>query len=467
VQVTQWGEMQFQARLNDKGMKLIDDFVPGVSATAGRLVGELAFSGTPLRPTLEGRLDVENGRVVHEQLGTLTDLQVSTVFEEISAEEAEPTPGFITPEERISRLAIRTFQGKLGGQPFTVQGKAEMAGIEPTYVAISLDGQDLPLRWGDLFEGLADVDVELRARPGRVEGQPGTTLAPVISGEVNVRQGDMTLPLSGLGAASTAQEGKRLPVDYRGRLNLGDDVWVHALGSRIRVQGELWVLPHEQTSEPVLAGTVDLSRGVLSVPFYNVSFRVHQGQATFQSSRMPTLENVEAETEVAGYQVTAFVNGTYPDLRLSFVSNPPLPEAEVHKLLAVGGLGYLPGASGPDSIRQDLAQTGNFVTGQGLVLAAQFLAAPLTREIGRMLFLTDFSFEFMPPFSYAMKMAKALDDKDRFLLTLTRVMRVGGNQGREESLYGLEWRFQRHLLTRVAFDNYGQLRLWFQGFWDF
>ncbi len=467
LRIPQWGEMKFLARLNDTGLRLIDDFIPGVSATAGRLEGELAFSGTPARPTLEGRLDIENGKVVHDQLGTLTDLRIRTVFEEIQAEEAEPTPGFITPEERLSRLAIQTFQGKLGGQPFTVQGKAEMAGIEPTYVAVSLDGRELPLRWGDLFDGLADVDLELRARPGRVEGRPGTTLAPVISGDVNVHRGDMSLPLSGLGGAQATQGGGRLPVDYRIRLNLGDDVWVHALGSRIRVQGELWVLPHDQTSEPVLAGTVDLSRGVLSVPFYNVSFRVHQGQATFQSSRMPTLENVEAEAEVAGYQVTAFVNGTFPDLRLSFVSNPPLPEAEVHKLLAVGGLGYLPGASGPESVRTDLAQTGNFVTGQGLVLAAQFLAAPLTREIGRMLFLTDFSFEFLPPFSYAMKMAKALDDQDRFLLTLTRVMRVGGNQGREENLYGLEWRFQRHLLTRVAFDDYGQLRLWFQGFWDF
>ena len=183
---------------------------------------------------------------------------------------------------------------------------------------------------------------------------------------------------------------------------------------------------------------------------------------------MPTLENVEAETEVAGYQVTAFVNGTFPDLRLSFVSNPPLPEAEVRQLLAVGGLApYLPGATGPESVRTELTQMGNFVTGQGLVLAAKFLAAPLTREIGRLLFLTDFTFEFLPPYSYAVKMAKALDDKDRFLLTLTRVMRGAASQGRDENLYGLEWRFQRHLLTRAAFDDYGQLRLWFQGFWDF
>lgn len=368
----------------------------------------------------------------------------------------------------VSRLAIETFQGNLGGVPFTVQGKAEMAGLEPVNVDVSLKGEALPLAWGDLFQGLADVQVDLVARPGRLAGQASPSLIPVLTGTVNVQRGDMNLPLSGFGDAQGAGTRGRLPVDYRVRVNLGEDVWVHALGSRIRAQGELWVLPHQDTNMPVLAGSVDLSRGVLSVPFYAVSFRVRQGRATFESSLLPTLENVEAETEVAGHEITAVVSGTYPDLRMNLVSNPPLAEAQIQQLLAVGGLaGYVPGVSGPESGRTDAGLTGNFVTGQGLTMATQFLTAPLSREIGRLLFLTDFTFEFLPPYNFVLKVAKALDDKDRFLLTLTQVMRSGGNQGRNESLYGLEWRFQRHLLTRFAFDDLGQMRLWFQGFWDF
>jgi len=469
AQVAGGGEMNLRARLIDSGMRLLDDLVPGVSATAGKLAGELAFSGTLERPTLEGRLDVENGTVVHDLLGTFSDLQVRTLFDEIPAEQAEPTLGFLAEDLMVSRLAIETFQGKLGGVPFTVQGKAEMAGLEPVNVDVSLKGEGLPLAWGDLFQGVADVDVDLVARPGRLAGQAGTSLIPVLTGIVDVQKGDMNLPLSGFGEAQGSDTGHRLPVDYRVRVNLGEDVWVHALGSRIRAQGELWVLPHRDTNMPVLAGSVDLSRGVLSVPFYAVSFRVRQGRATFESSLLPTLENVEAETEVAGHEITAVVSGTYPDLRMNLVSNPPLAEAQIQQLLAVGGLaGYVPGVSGPETGRTDAGLSGNFVTGQGLTMATQFLTAPLSREIGRLLFLTDFTFEFLPPYNFVLKVAKALDDKDRFLLTLTQVMRSGGgNQGRSESLYGLEWRFQRHLLTRFAFDDLGQMRLWFQGFWEF
>ncbi len=462
------GEMRLLARLTDSGMRLLDDLVPGVSATAGHLQGELAFSGTLERPTLEGSLAIQNGTVVHDLLGTFSGLQVRTLFEEIPADQAEPTLGVLAEDLMVSRLAIETFQGRLGGVPFTVQGKAEMAGLEPVNVDVSLEGQALPLAWGDLFQGVADVDVDLVARPGRLAGQTAPTLIPVITGMVDVRRGDMNLPLSGFGEATGDSARRRLPVDYRVRVNLGEDVWVHALGSRIRAQGELWVLPHQDTNMPVLAGSVDLSRGVLSVPFYAVSFRVHQGRATFESSLVPTLENVEAETEVAGHEITAVVSGTYPDLRMNLVSNPPLAEAQIQQLLAVGGLaGYVPGVSGPEGTRTDPGLSGNFVTGQGLTMATQFLTAPLSREIGRMLFLTDFTFEFLPPYNFVLKVAKALDDRDRFLLTLTQVMRSGGNQGRNESLYGLEWRFQRHLLTRFAFDDLGQMRLWFQGFWDF
>jgi len=469
AQVVGGGEMNLRARLIDSGMRLLDDLVPGVSATAGKLEGELAFSGTLERPTLEGRLDVENGTVVHDLLGTFSGLQVRTLFDEIPAEQAEPTLGFLAEDLMVSRLAIETFQGNLGGVPFTVQGKAEMAGLEPVNVDVSLKGEGLPLAWGDLFQGLADVDVDLVARPGRLAGQAGPSLIPVITGTVDVQKGDMNLPLSGFGEGGGEEARRRLPVDYRVRVNLGEDVWVHALGSRIRAQGELWVLPHQDTNMPVLAGSVDLSRGVLSVPFYAVSFRVRQGRATFESSLLPTLENVEAETEVAGHEITAVVSGTYPDLRMNLVSNPPLAEAQIQQLLAVGGLaGYVPGISGPETGRTDAGLSGNFVTGQGLTMATQFLTAPLSREIGRLLFLTDFTFEFLPPYNFVLKVAKALDDKDRFLLTLTQVMRSGGgNQGRNESLYGLEWRFQRHLLTRFAFDDLGQMRFWFQGFWEF
>ena len=83
----------------------------------------------------------------------------------------------------------------------------------------------------------------------------------------------------------------------------------------------------------------------------------------------------------------------------------------------------------------------------------------LTEQLGRMLFLSEVSFDYIPPAQYVIKLAKALDPNDTFLLTLTRVVR---DNGINESLYGIEWRLTRTFLTRVALDQFARARFWVQ-----
>lgn len=467
------GEMHLLAAMTDNQLRLLDELVPAVSQTSGTLRGSLELSGTLGRPELAGSVSVENGAFTHEMAGRITGLNIRTRFEEIPADEAQPTLGYVPEGDIVSRLSIEQFDGLLGKQPFTVAGSAELAGVEPINVAVNLRGERLPLQWGDLFSGTADVALDLLARPGRLAGQEATTLIPLVTGSVHVLQGDVTVPLSGLGGEGGDAPGfPRIPIDYRVNLSLGDDVWVHLLGSRIRAQGDLRLFADPDTQEPVLSGAVDLSRGVLSLPFYDVSFRVRQGRAVFESSRIPTLENVEAETEFLGYHVTAYVNGTYPDLRFELVSNPPLAQPSIQRMLAGAGMGTTSGGQSELAGQPGMElPVGGLAAGSSLSLVSQLLTTPISREIGRLLFLSDFSFEFIPPYNFIIKIAKALDDKDRFLLTLTRVMRGGAGtnsaQGLDDTLYGLEWRFQTNLMMRVAFDQFGQLRYWVQGLWEF
>ena len=92
-------------------------------------------------------------------------------------------------------------------------------------------------------------------------------------------------------------------------------------------------------------------------------------------------------------------------------------------------------------------------------LLSGILTNRLTEQIGRIFLLSEVSFDYIPPAQYVIKLAKALDPNDTFLLTLTRVIR---DNGISESLYGIEWRLTRTFLTRVALDQYSRARFWIQ-----
>ena len=82
-----------------------------------------------------------------------------------------------------------------------------------------------------------------------------------------------------------------------------------------------------------------------------------------------------------------------------------------------------------------------------------------------MMFLSDLSIDMTSPTGYSFKIAKAIDDKDTFLLTLTRSF--DSKTGLDESVYGIEWRFKPNMLVRLGCNQRGYICPWFQGFWEY
>lgn len=454
--------LDLTVRLVDRGLHIVSAMLPGPEVTSGEMRGRLALAGTIVEPELAGTFEIAGGTVRSEYLGApLTDVNVMTRFERITPEEAEPSPfGLPEPGDLLSRYSIERFQAFLGGQPITASGKAELDGMDPTYLNVVLQGQNLPLKFGELFKGLASIDLEMVGRPGYAEGETEPTLVPLLEGQITVPQGDIDLPLSMLSGDS--EDGgsplPSLPFRYDLNVDIGSDVWVHLLESSVRIMGSLRVLPGP-TGSPVLAGALALSRGTIRVPLYEATFQLRQGWAYFENSLVPELENVEATAQLGDYRVVAQVNGTYPDtLSIDLYSNPPLPEAELTRLLVLGGLPALTGGGAGGS------DVGGFLTSQGVSFLTGYLTNRLTEQIGRALFLSEITFEAIPPNQYSIKLAKALDPRDRFLLTLTRVIQ---EDGRSLNIYGLEWRFQPDMLVRTAVDELGQPRFWYQAFYRF
>ncbi len=456
------GNYGMAARLNDAGLSLIADLVPGIKETAGNMKGEITITGNAEDLDMNGKFDITGGMINHEQAGKITGIAVSGRFMEVPDEEAQSLY-WLPKDTGVSRFVIDKFTGLLGNSRFNVRGFSEVVGIKPANTEVVVEGEQLPLKWGDLFNGIADVELRLTAIPDSFD--KNYKFNPCLTGTIDVASGDLSFGLSSLSSdESESFDWTKLQTDYKVGINLGEDVWIHALGSRIRAMGNLAVVPAPETMRPVLDGVVDLSRGVLTVPLYEVSFKVHSGSAIFKKSVMPTLEDVVAEANVSNYLVTAYVSGTVPDIKVEYMSNPPLSERDIQKLLAFGNItNYNPSAN---SAAMSESASSNIQMGdQGMAMVSRMVASPITSQIGRLLYLTDFSFEMTPSHAYSIKIAKALDKNERILFTLTQVMNT--QNSKHENLYGIEWRFKPNLLTRFCFDSEGCFRPWFQGLWDF
>lgn len=446
--------LDLRGELIDEDLEVLASILPGSEVTSGTFTGQLQVNGTLRRPEFEGHAFLENGRVDSKTYGRFENLQIDADMHRISADEATPSEvledaasGFLT------RLEVAKFEGTLGGKPFFGGGLAEFAGVSPTFLDLFFTGESLPVKLPELFTGQVDIDLELIGKTVVKDGL--AYLQPILQGLLIIPQGELKIPLGSATDISVAEKAPKSPIDLSVLVSLGKEFYVKAMDSEIRAVGDLKIESQEGATQ--IFGRADLSRGLIQIPFYDSTFRVRQGVAVFDGPLIPRLEDVEAVTDLGGYRITARANGRYPDtLKLDLYSDPPLPQSELNRVAVLGGLPpQLTGMSDPNQTSSSLGSLSN----QGVSFLSGILTNRLTDKIGKFLFLSELSFDYIPPATYAIKIAKALDPEDRFLLTLTRIIR---DNGLNENLYGVEWRFTRTLLVRVAFDQLSRMRLWFQ-----
>lgn len=538
TEVSMKGDIDINAALKDQDLGIISSMLPDVSKSSGRMEGMLHVGGTIEKPDVTGAIDVRNGAFTHAKLGDISALNVDADFTEINDQELkseytdrkiralfrehgagaamaelmgsdasiEQGPENAEPSEEemarlkaefekkradfvnqnsFNRITVKHFDAMLGDRPFTLSGQTDLDGVTPMAVDFTLKGDQLPLRWGSLFGGRADVNLHLgnadepddavddaSSEAGKTASAKAAKLCK-LSGDINVPSGDISVDLDMLTSSSDGEafDWSKLPVDYNININIGDDVWMHALGCRLRAGGTLAIVPDSKSGQPVLDGSLDLSRGLFSMPLYDATFKVRSGKAVFSHSQIPELRDVQANTSISGYEVTAYINGSYPDISVEFVSNPPLAQEEVQRLLAIGSFSkYTPSANKlPNDYSSSMggrAVSSDVNLGSsGISMISKLVSAPLTQEISRILFLSDLSLDVSSPHGYTLSIAKAIDSQDKFLFTLTRSL--NSQTGQDESIYGVEWRFKPNMLFRLGFDQNGQMRPWFQGFWEF
>jgi translocation and assembly module TamB len=279
--------------------------------SSGHIDFSLDADGAMHQPRLTGRVQVSN-----------LELHLQDVTNGLSA--VNGTLAF----DR-DRLVIRQLSGYTGG------GKVDFTGFasfhDGLYLDVGAKAKDIRIRYPRGTTSTADANLHL-------EGAPDALL---LRGKVQLTRFAVSGNLD-MAALAAAGQSASAPPDPTSALN------------RVRLDLLLTSSPQLgfQNSIATLAGDVDLHiRGTAASPSVLGRIDITQGKATFAGTQYTlqrgdilftnpvTIEpelNLQATARVRDYDIMIGLNGTANKLQVNYRSEPPLSQADVLALLALG-----------------------------------------------------------------------------------------------------------------------------------
>ena len=308
------GEMDLQGE-GSVNLTLLQTLNPNLTAH-GMVTMNLTAGGTLSQPSLQGKLELKDGSVSHNEFPSgLSELNGVLLFDQ-------------------NRLSIESMSGKTGGGLVTLSGSG-------TYnngvfnMDFSARARGVRLRYPPGVSSTADANLRLT----------GSTNSALVSGNVLVTKLSVT---PGFDFGAYLEKAKLAS----GAATRSDTVANRVkLDVRVRTTPELQM----QTAVARLSGTADLQvRGTVDRPavlgraeilegeivFNGTRYRVERGEVTFSNpAKTEPLVDLRLATRVRDYDITVGINGdaSKPNgLTAKWQSEPPLPEADVIALLALG-----------------------------------------------------------------------------------------------------------------------------------
>ncbi|HEY4354553.1 MAG TPA: translocation/assembly module TamB domain-containing protein [Acidobacteriaceae bacterium] len=277
--------------------------------SSGKVNFKVGAEGRLKSPSLTGNVDFQNANLAMDGVPNgLSNLNGTMVFNE-------------------NRLQVQNLTGVSGGGKITVTGfVAYQKGL---YANLTANADNVRMRlYGLSTTANANINIQ---------GGPQSLLM----------SGNVLITRFGVGpdvdfAAFAGAGGIPTPPDP------------DAMTSKIRMDVHVTSSPQLdfQNSYAKLAGTVDLTvRGTIAQPSILGTVRITDGSATFAGTkyqldrgviyfsnpiRIDPAIDLDVSTRVSNYDVTVGLHGTASNLKPTYRSEPPLTEADIFNLLALG-----------------------------------------------------------------------------------------------------------------------------------
>jgi len=296
-------------------LRLVAGFVPDLNAH-GRADVNVSVQGTIAQPRVTGHASVRDASATYADFPVgLSKVNGDFVFD-------------------ASRLLFDRVTAEAGGGQLTLNG-AVTYGEGPLRYQVTASTSTVRIRYPVGMSWLAGGTLQLS----------GTSDAALVSGHVQVER---LLFAQGVDVASffassseTAPETtstspflQNLSFDVEGQTTPGARIeWS---GAHVEVDGDVRL--RGTWDRPVLLGDIHLLSG--EMPFRGNTFELTRGDINFSNPfRLDPVLNVEATSMINEYQVTIDFSGPASHLALNYRSDPPLPDADIVALLALGSPG--------------------------------------------------------------------------------------------------------------------------------
>ena len=312
--LTDPGEMDFRLE-GTVGMDLLQMLNPKLSSR-GTMGVSLNVAGTRKNPVLQGRLDVKDTFISHNDFPSgLSNLNGTLLFDQ-------------------NRIQIEKLEGTTGGGTIALTGSTSYQNGQ-LLLDIGAHARDVRMRYPPGVSSTSNADLRLT----------GTSNSALLSGEIIVTKVGVT---PGFDFAAYTEKGKRtVPAagadSLESRLKLDvhvvttPELQMQTAIAKLSGSGDLRV--RGTADRPVITGRVNANEGG-QLSFNGTKYNVERLEITMSNpaKTVPVID-IQASTRVRDYDITVNISGdlTVPNsLKPTWHSEPPLPEADVIALLALG-----------------------------------------------------------------------------------------------------------------------------------
>lgn len=417
--------MRVETNISSANLDILSMFLPLEEGSRAQVEGNIVITGVFPDIGMDGSLSVRDGKLQPQALrNPIEDIDADVLF----AGQA---------------ITLEKLSGKMGAGDFLSSGAVNFSGISLDSMNVSFQSRELQVIAKTMFSGLINSDFFFSMKKDESR----------IAGEATLHKARLDVPVSMLtkgGTSSDVSLWDKIPAELKATdldltFRLGDEIWASFLSSQVQPRGQIYA--SGKLDDPNLRGDVELYKGTIVLPIVSNSFKLASGRLHFDGDGIIPEVELTADSAMSDHTVYLEVSGMLDNPMIKMYSEPPVASATYNSnLSSISGSGMSNSTYDADMMVSSLVRFG--------------ITQPLFNNVGRSIGLTDVSLEFMRGGVLSLRVAKAIDKDERFLVTYESTV---DSRGWPLSLWGLEYRFARGMLVRISQDQYGQSYFWVQG----
>lgn len=336
-------------------MKLLRFFQSDLDSS-GKVALDVRATGALGHPTLGGQIRIQN-------------LSVLTPTAPVGLENLNGVLDIHNDQVTITQLT-----GQSGGGTLSLTG---VVGYRPQLqMNVSATAKHVRIRYQDTIRTVLDSTLNLT----------GTTQASRLTGRVTIDSLGFTqsnVDLTSLGSAfgsgtETAPSTSGFEQNMKLNIAVQSSQNLNVASSTVSLQGRANLRVIGTAADPVIVGRTNFTAG--DIFLMNKRFQIKRGIIEFDNpSRTEPVLNVLVSTVINQYNVSVNFLGPLDKMRTNYISDPPLPTADVINLLARG-----------QTLEQAEATPSNF---GATSLVAQGVASQLSTGVQKLAGLSSFSID--------------------------------------------------------------------------